>query len=279
VGQLTRPGELVTNSQNGLRYTFQPDGTMKFAYLALAIAPLSSGLGAAPQNAPDLMASYVNRSLILVRVADHGEKLKLKRDQLPRLRGTCDIAVRVAGASWSKGTAHFHLEMIGYPTITGQPRGRCSGGSMPVEIAISGYAPDEDGASAAASVAAILPSPEQYLANHGIAFQFPPEDNSSSPQADPFRSGPGRTPPKVLFKVDASYSEEARHAKIQGSVTFRLIVGTDGRVHNLQLVRGLGHGLDENVLKAANMWLFQPGSIGDKPTRLAATAEMSFRLL
>jgi TonB family protein len=94
-----------------------------------------------------------------------------------------------------------------------------------------------------------------------------------------YRVGNGTTAPRVDSKVEPKYSEEARAAKLQGTVVLSVIVGTDGIVHDAQILRGVGLGLDENAIEAVNQWRFKPGAREGQPVKIRATIEVNFRLL
>lgn len=87
------------------------------------------------------------------------------------------------------------------------------------------------------------------------------------------------TAPRVLYKVEPEFSEEARKAKYQGTVLLTIEVGEDGKPHRLQVLRGLGLGLDEKAMEAVSRWRFRPASRNGRPVRAAATIEVNFRLL
>ena len=89
----------------------------------------------------------------------------------------------------------------------------------------------------------------------------------------------GATSPRLLSKVEPDYSEEARDAKLQGTVMLAVEVWEDGVAHNIRVVRSLGLGLDEKAVEAARKWRFLPGMKDGKPVRVAAQIHMSFRLL
>jgi periplasmic protein TonB len=64
--------------------------------------------------------------------------------------------------------------------------------------------------------------------------------------------------PACLYCPEPPYTDEARKAKLQGNVILRVLIGADGRAARIQLVRGLGMGLDEQALQAARSWRFVP---------------------
>jgi TonB family protein len=221
---------------------------------------------------PEFVQAYLNRNFILRHLGDQST-VKLKKSELSRVTGTCDIAVQVTKADWSAGVARFGLEYIGGPSVTGRARGNCNfNGPSPAELEISGFSPDEDLETVMTSVAQILPTSEQYLAAEGIAFNVSAEEDASSPQ--------GRSAkPRVLLKVDAGSTDAARRARVQGDVTINVVIGVDGHAHEPRITQGIGYGVDENALRALSMWLFEPARRDGKPVPLSSTIEMNFRLL
>jgi len=69
---------------------------------------------------------------------------------------------------------------------------------------------------------------------------------------------PGVYPVKYLYCPDPEYTDEARHAKLQGNVTLRVLVTADGRASRLNIVRGIGLGLDERAMETVRKWRFEP---------------------
>src|SRR5262249_9759915 len=63
---------------------------------------------------------------------------------------------------------------------------------------------------------------------------------------------------KCLYCPDPEYTEEARKAKMQGSVTLEVLVRADGRVGRVRIVKGIGLGLDERAVDAVRSWRFEP---------------------
>ena len=94
-----------------------------------------------------------------------------------------------------------------------------------------------------------------------------------------FRIGGGVSQPRLLFKVEPEYSEEARKAKYQGTVMLSVEVWEDGVAHNIRVLRSLGLGLDEKAVEAVKQWKFSPGKKDGKPVKVLAQIQVSFRLL
>jgi len=93
-----------------------------------------------------------------------------------------------------------------------------------------------------------------------------------------YRVGGGVTPPRVLYNPDPEYSEEARKAKYQGTVVLWVVIGPDGRVHDMRVARALGMGLDEKALEAVKTWKFEPGRKDGQAVAVQMNVEVDFRL-
>ena len=108
-----------------------------------------------------------------------------------------------------------------------------------------------------------------------ILAMAPPEAAVSSA----IKMGPGMTAPKLLYKVEPEYSEEARSAKYAGTVTLKIVVDVDGTAKNIEVVNGIGLGLDEKAVEAIQRWKFKPAEKDGAPIAMRATIEVNFRLL
>ena len=84
--------------------------------------------------------------------------------------------------------------------------------------------------------------------------------------------------PQVIFSPEPSFSDEARKAKAQGVVTLILVVGTDGRAHEIHVGQSLGMGLDEKAIEAVNRWRFRPATLGGEPVASRILVEVDFHL-
>ncbi len=86
------------------------------------------------------------------------------------------------------------------------------------------------------------------------------------------------TTPRVIDDPEPAYSDAARSAKMQGTVTLWLVVGTDGRPRGVRVQKGLGMGLDEKAIAAVETWKFEPSMLNGKPVAVAINVEVNFRL-
>ena len=88
----------------------------------------------------------------------------------------------------------------------------------------------------------------------------------------------GVTAPKVVYKIEPKYTDEARDAKIEGTVLLYVEIDTDGLAKNIEIVRGLDPGLDQNGIDAVEQWRFDPGKKDGQPVRVGARIEINYRL-
>jgi TonB family protein len=93
-----------------------------------------------------------------------------------------------------------------------------------------------------------------------------------------FKVGDGVSAPKVLSKVDPAYTDEAQAAKVEGTVLLSMVIGTDGKAHDINVLKYLDPGLDVRAAEAVQKWQFQPGLKEGRPVAVRAQIEITFRL-
>lgn len=94
-----------------------------------------------------------------------------------------------------------------------------------------------------------------------------------------YRIGGGVSQPIPIYRVEPEYTEEARKAKYQGTVVLYCVVDENGLVRNIRVMRSLGLGLDEKAIEAVRQWKFRPGTKDGRAVPVAASIEVTFRLL
>jgi TonB family protein len=95
-----------------------------------------------------------------------------------------------------------------------------------------------------------------------------------------YRPGSGVENPRLIREVKPQYTAEAMRAKIQGAVWLECVVLTDGSVGEVRVIRSLDStfGLDQEAIRAAKQWLFQPGTRFGEPVPVLVTIELTFTL-
>jgi protein TonB len=84
--------------------------------------------------------------------------------------------------------------------------------------------------------------------------------------------------PKPVSVPQPGYTDDAQAAAVEGKVRVQLTVDETGKVVDVKLISGLGHGLDEAALSAARRATFEPALHCGKPTRATFTISMRFKL-
>ena len=95
-----------------------------------------------------------------------------------------------------------------------------------------------------------------------------------------YRPGNGVSTPKLVNSVRPNYTAEAMRAKISGSVWLECVVEPNGTVDRCRLSRSLDAnlGLDQEALKAAQKWTFEPGKKAGEPVPVQVTIELAFSI-
>jgi TonB family protein len=89
---------------------------------------------------------------------------------------------------------------------------------------------------------------------------------------------PIERPVEIIFKPTPEYTDEARNARIEGTVALELEFTATGNIRVLRVVRGLGRGLDEAAQRAALGIRFKPAQSDGRPIDSRATVHITFRL-
>ena len=113
--------------------------------------------------------------------------------------------------------------------------------------------------------------------------EAPPPENSSRDAADsageevfrPGRDGVGYA--SCLYCPNPGMTPAAKDAKVQGVVLLQIVIGSDGRARDIQIIRKLGYGLDESAVQAVQGWRFKPALKNGDPVAVSTDIEVAFR--
>ena len=83
----------------------------------------------------------------------------------------------------------------------------------------------------------------------------------------------------ILYKPNPSYSAEGREHKIQGDVVLEVIFLASGQIKVIRVVSGLGFGMDDEAIHAAQRIRFTPATHDGKPVDVSARIRIEFRLV
>jgi TonB family protein len=108
--------------------------------------------------------------------------------------------------------------------------------------------------------------------------------DSTDPAPAPAAKRPASTsiskdaPVSLLTKPSPVYTAEARQKKIEGDVELDVEFTASGQIHVLHVLQGLGYGLDEAAVAAAQQIRFSPARRDGQPIDSHARLRIVFRL-
>lgn len=85
-------------------------------------------------------------------------------------------------------------------------------------------------------------------------------------------------PAEILSKPVPVYTEEARAKRIEGEILLEVVFEASGKLRVLRIVRGLGHGLDDAAVHAAEQIRFKPALKDGQPSDSTAVVHIIFQL-
>ena len=83
---------------------------------------------------------------------------------------------------------------------------------------------------------------------------------------------------EITYKPNPVYTDEARNLKLEGEVLLEVNFTANGQLHVNRVVRGLGHGLDEAAVNAANKMRFKPALRNGQAIDSTAVVHVVFQL-
>jgi len=89
---------------------------------------------------------------------------------------------------------------------------------------------------------------------------------------------PASVPVSIQSKPNPVYTAEARARKVEGEVLLNVVFTADGKIRVLNVVRGLGYGLDESAKRAVQGLKFSPATRDGHPIDSNATLHVIFQL-
>ena len=101
---------------------------------------------------------------------------------------------------------------------------------------------------------------------------------ASQPKAKSAEPAVKTLPVEITYKPRPVYTEEGRQLKIEGEVLLEVVFSAAGQIRIVKVVRGLGHGLDESAVHAAEKIQFKPARKDGQPADFEAVLHIEFQL-
>jgi len=84
-------------------------------------------------------------------------------------------------------------------------------------------------------------------------------------------------PPVLILRVQPEYPEIARQARKEGDVILQAVIGTDGHVESVSILRSEPL-LDKAAMTAVSQWVYRPAKLHGLPVKVFFTVYVKFRL-
>jgi len=101
---------------------------------------------------------------------------------------------------------------------------------------------------------------------------------ADTPHARPAATEPKLTPVEIISKPNPIYTQEARDLKLEGEVLLQVVFAATGQLRVVRVERGLGHGLDEAAVRAAQQIRYKPALRDGQPYDSVAIVHVRFQL-
>jgi protein TonB len=110
----------------------------------------------------------------------------------------------------------------------------------------------------------------------GIISSAPPPPPPPPAPVVPVRVGGQINTPALVNRVEPAYSKMAADARLQGMVILEAIVGIDGCVESVKVLRSRHPLLDTPAIDALKQWRYTPLILNGIPTRFVLTVTFNF---
>ena len=85
-------------------------------------------------------------------------------------------------------------------------------------------------------------------------------------------------PPRLTYAPGPKYPRAARNVGHQGTSILSLVIGTNGRPHDITILRPLDEELDACAIAAVRKWRYKPALRDGEPLEVQVHARIKFRL-
>ena len=109
-------------------------------------------------------------------------------------------------------------------------------------------------------------------------FELPAFEMPAPPPPGPIWVRGEVTRPRRIHEPMPVYTEPARRARVQGIVVLQTVIGADGRVGRVEVLKGLPLGLTEAAVAAVERWRFEPATLDGKPVAVYFNLTVRFDL-
>jgi protein TonB len=97
-------------------------------------------------------------------------------------------------------------------------------------------------------------------------------------EGEPLRVGGDVKPPHLTNRVEPSYPEAARKARMEGVVILEAIITASGSVEDVKVLKSVNPLLDSAASRAVQQWRYRPATLNGRAVRVYLTVTVTFNL-
>jgi protein TonB len=95
---------------------------------------------------------------------------------------------------------------------------------------------------------------------------------------EPLRVGGEVKAPILQQKIDPTYPEAARKARMEGVVILEAIITASGTVEDVRVLKSVNPLLDASAVRAVQQWRYKPATLNGRAVRVYLTVTVTFNL-
>lgn len=111
----------------------------------------------------------------------------------------------------------------------------------------------------------------------GLPLAIPDRPPEPEPPG-PIHLGSGVERPVRINYVAPQYTEMARRIRLEGIVILQTVIGADGRVEDVKVLKGMNFGITESAVAAVKQWTYKPATVNGKPVAVYLNLTVNFTL-
>ena len=97
-------------------------------------------------------------------------------------------------------------------------------------------------------------------------------------EGEPLRVGGDVKAPQLINRVEPSYPEAARKARMEGVVILEAIITASGSVEDVKVLKSVNPLLDSAASRAVQQWRYRPATLNGRAVRVYLTVTVTFNL-
>ena len=82
----------------------------------------------------------------------------------------------------------------------------------------------------------------------------------------------------LVKKPTPIYPEDAKHARISGTVLLQAIIGKEGKIHDLHVILSASPLLSDSAMEAVSHWEYKPYLLNGEPVEVETTVNVIYTL-